>query len=96
MSQTCTASELQLCLLVAIDDCTCIDCIDFMCACVPHFRDNGVTSSVITREFMVEQAPIEEVVSTSMHVQEVEDSSDEGEEEDDGWVEGVVGQVCSY
>ena len=45
------------------------------------FRDNGVASSVVTREFIVEQAPIEEVVSTSMHIEEVEESSEE--EEDD-------------
>lgn len=46
------------------------------------FRDNGVTSSVITRVFVVEQAPIREEVSTHPHLEEEEEDSSEEEEED--------------
>lgn len=49
-----------------------------MCVCVfTCFRDNGVTSSVITREFVVEQAPSREDVSDHTHVEEEEESSEE-------------------
>lgn len=46
-----------------------------------RFRDNGVTSSVVTREFLVEQAPPKEV-SAHTHV----DEEEEGESsEDNDW-----------
>lgn len=47
-----------------------------------HFRDNGVSSSVVTREFLVEQAPPKTEVSAHTHVEEEE----EGESsEDNDW-----------
>ena len=47
-----------------------------------RFRDNGVTSSVVTREFLVEQAPPKEEVSAHTHV----DEEEEGESsEDNDW-----------
>lgn len=48
------------------------------------FRDNGVTSSVITRVFVVEQAPIQEEVSTRPHLEE-EEEEDSSEEEEEDW-----------
>lgn len=53
------------------------------CLCVfTCFRDNGVTSSVITREFVVEQAPSREDVSTHTHLEEEEGEEESSEEED--------------